>query len=163
MTYISLAIRLKKCWPTDCKMTTKPNTDFKIWEGIYERFPSAHGVSAFANPMMLDRWSEKITEAMTGIETNAPVDDVSISHEYPVILLLALLASERKIRVLDFGGGLGQTFLSVCAASPNIGRIDYHIVELAQLVERGSALFAKAGLRANQAKPRFTTTMDEIP
>lgn len=114
-----------------------------IWEGVYKSFKETPGSGEGYNSR---RWADKQFE-----KTAQLLDDVKKERTIPtaaayrgsLLPLLAALVCERlgKVRILDFGGGLGSTFIPVAAGMAEPQRLEYHIVELEKICELGDRIF----------------------
>jgi len=77
----------------------------------------------------------------------------------PVAAVIAdRLRSAGRVRVVDFGGGVGNLFVPIVGGLPRPDAVNYMIVELPSNVRRGEELFA-----GHPVKPRFVETLDEAP
>ena len=122
-------------------------SDFHIWEGIYPGFadaPGAHAVTgASQGGFESAEWLEKsIARAEVGraslLSPTPTLKPASLSREYPLALLAALAHPQtRALGVLDFGGGIGNSFPAVRAALPAARALAFHCVENARLCAEG--------------------------
>jgi len=116
-----------------------------IWEGIYDSFDQCPGYGQGFNS---DRWALQETARINKLIQPAK-DDKAIPSivSYRTNLLPFLTATtaanskENKVTILDFGGGLGSTYISVTAACANQQTIDYHIVESKSICQAGEKCF----------------------
>ena len=64
-------------------------------------------------------------------------------HEYPLTVLISLLAANReRVRILDFGGGIGSSVPEVLASIPPDSRVEFVIIDNAATCTMGRDLFA---------------------
>lgn len=116
-----------------------------IWEGIHERFDQCPG---YEQGYECDRWVRQETERINGL-LQAAKDDKTIpsvvSYRTNLLPFLAVTTAanskENKVTILDFGGGLGSTYISVAAACANQQVIDYHVVEFKSICKAGEKCF----------------------
>lgn len=118
-----------------------------LWEGIYGHF---RDVPAKGGGHQGSEWLEKsIARAKEQLAQLAQSGSVPASPAYDASLLPMLAATvgaglggKRPLRVVDFGGGLGSAYLPCRAALAHEIRLDFHIVEMPEMVEAGKELFA---------------------
>jgi putative methyltransferase (TIGR04325 family) len=120
-------------------------SNFKVWEGIYASFadapesgPGHHG----------SIWRERsLQAAREALEKLAAAEslDYSLRQRNAVLpgLVATTLYEQAKVRILDFGGGLGTGFLVLEDAVPGMtDRVDYLVVEVESICSAGAELFA---------------------
>lgn len=116
--------------------------NFVIWEGVLPAFPKAGGADTFADPQIVARIAAQAECEAESVGQGKPVRDISVFNQYPLPGLLAVLSTAKPLTVLDFGGGIGRTYLSVRATAAHPQRIRFYVVELGGLAKAGRALFA---------------------
>lgn len=116
-----------------------------IWEGIYESFAQCPDIGPGHEG---DRWVKQETQRVDKLLQSKRDGGVipSIVHYrmnlLPIMTAVVAAGSEAdKIRILDFGGGMGSTYVAVTAACANPGSIDYHLVESKNICRAGSRYF----------------------
>ncbi len=110
------------------------------WAGIYEHY---HDVPSTGLAFEGDVWAGsrcQLFESQFGrkneINSAVAVEDVLLP------LLVSVLSTEsRSVRILDFGGALGETYLRVKILLGQDCQVDYHVVETPRMCEQGIALF----------------------
>lgn len=117
----------------------------QIWEGIYDSFEK---VPLSGDGHDGSTWTAKSVEKMHNLQSLAQlkgsIPKVPEYNSTLLPLLAALVLKERgKATILDFGGGLGFTYLAVAAAIPASGKLDYHIVETQNICTAGEKAFAR--------------------
>lgn len=114
-----------------------------VWEGVYPSFPQVplradgHDSSAWLahsrsqSAFFLDRWREK------------PIlpDHVWMTHAQLPLLVAATAGGQRRLRILDFGGGIGVSYAALRSCLVDQLRVEYHIVEGQKSCEKGEELF----------------------
>ena len=116
---------------------------FHIWEGVYREWSEAPVVGdAFNNEKWLVEQS-----ALTGAEIVGLAKDFipacAVSRDYVLPLVAAFAMQDgRKSRILDFGGGLASSYLSVMGAVPDSDAIEFHVLESRVICECGRTEFA---------------------
>ena len=112
---------------------------FNIWEGIYDRFPKEARESAWDSDKWVDSQMPTALPEIEKIKSPNSVSESTVIHKYPLAPIIALLATQKNapVRVLDFGGGLAQTFLDVVASLPNPRAVEFTVVESGPICQRG--------------------------
>lgn len=117
---------------------TGPASD---WEGVYARFADIPGATAgFDDDAWLEATRRSTEQALAECERNAKA---AVSGDHQLLpLVAAAVRSARVLRVLDFGGGLGISFVYLAASLGKAAPIEYHIIERPRLCEEGARLHA---------------------
>lgn len=116
-----------------------PNhVNIPIWEGVYQSFADVPSFGGFGR----DNWITPVrAETVAALQearahhitSSAPSGDRAL-----LPLLVALLMQHHApVRILDWGGGLGLSYAHVIGALLDASRVEYHIVELPELVAEG--------------------------
>ena len=114
-----------------------------IWEGVYSDFkevpvsgPGFNGGKWATNSL------KKISELLEAAKKQGTIPSV-VAYRANLLPLLAALVREEtgRVSVLDFGGGLGFTYVPVAHALVEKSRLDYHIVDVERICESGTQLF----------------------
>ncbi|HEY3045469.1 MAG TPA: methyltransferase, TIGR04325 family [Vicinamibacterales bacterium] len=119
----------------------------EIWEGIYASYQeaAAHVVGpGFDGDVWRTRSLASAQGCLAALEAGKPIPQF---HKQRSALLPAvaavMLASRDRLRVLDFGGGLGIGYMTLAESIPSAStRIDYTIVEVPTVCEEGRRLFS---------------------
>jgi putative methyltransferase (TIGR04325 family) len=131
----------------------QPRSD---WEGVYDRFEDVPVQGGGFND---DAWTVD-TRRLTELARNEyAARGHAVLHGDAALLPLiaASLAAARALRVLDFGGGMGISFLQLCAALTEPTRLEYHVVETPRLCAEGERL------HAGDMRIRFHATLPTLP
>ncbi|MEJ2374186.1 MAG: methyltransferase, TIGR04325 family [Pseudolabrys sp.] len=132
--------------------------DFKVWDGICRDFPNRDNpAEGFADDASLERLRVTVGEALAHVQRGEPTAKASIYNQYPLPIVLAMLDDDGPIRVLDFGGGLGQTYLAVRATTCAKEGLEFYILEQERIVRAGRNLFH------DDINVRFVTGFGEVP
>jgi len=111
-----------------------------VWEGIYpDRRSIATLNDRYDDDIQVKKhsaWTENALDALRRGER--PV----LWHDTLAIVAAIVGASEGKVRVLDFGGGVGSGYVHLLASLCNNAAIDYHVVELSAMCAEGRRLFS---------------------
>ena len=134
------------------------------WDGVYSSFAEVpRSGPAFEGRI----WLDKIVRSTEEIRSLARDDHTKleiVSGEYAVLPLLAsaVAGPDGLLSVLDFGGGLGRDYLGLLAAAPSL-RLEYNVVEVSPLCERGRELHHDdAAIRFHPSPPHLERRPDII-
>jgi putative methyltransferase (TIGR04325 family) len=116
---------------------------FNIWEGIYKNFaecPNEGG--GFSS----ERWVTQQTERINNLKEKIKASPESaVGYRTSLLPVVAAMsgnnAKKDKIKVLDFGGGLGDTYLLMTCGCAGQIEFEFFIVEAEELCKKGRELF----------------------
>lgn len=114
------------------------------WEGVFGSFEEARGdETVFDGDIWLDKCLARARAALADAGVSAALSPVNETRDY-VLPVIAALAAHGKpaVRILDFGGGLGTSYLPLAQAIHPDKVLDYVIVETDALCRGGQALFS---------------------
>ncbi len=121
---------------------------FNIWEGIYQTFQEANHDAigpGFSGDVYRMRVLNVVNECLTAIQKNKPMPHFHKQRSTllpPVVAMM--LGTKNKLRILDFGGGLGIGYLTLIESIPNYDKcIKFTIVEIPEICDIGRKLFLK--------------------
>ena len=119
------------------------DNQLRIWEGVYESFSDANCDQAvFERDLWLEKVSERALKSMALLAENATISPVAVTQDYALPFVAAAVAEKEKvIRILDFGGGLGDTFFPLVKMLPHDQPIQFTIVETQAVCNKGRELF----------------------
>lgn len=107
----------------------------QIWEGVFSSFSEAANSSigpGFSGAVWKDRQAAVMQECVTALkfkESIPPFHKQRSACLPPVVAML--LSSRNKVKILDFGGGLGIGYAVLLEAIPCASkRVEYCVVEL---------------------------------
>lgn len=125
-----------------------------LWEGVYSGFAEAGGdLDVFDSEIWIDKQKSKVQIALESYQ-----DNNTISKDYPLPTVIAMLLSQQdKLRVLDFGGGMGLQYLDIISKVPEAkGRLEYYVVD-------GKASIANRPSSLNQfVNLHFSSELDDL-
>jgi len=112
----------------DCLTMTER---FNIWEGVYSSFAETGGdQTAFKDEIWLGKLTERARTAKDQSMSSAAVAPITETRDYALPVLAATLADPTKtLRILDFGGGIGVSFLQLVRMLRSDQPIDFVVVE----------------------------------
>jgi len=122
--------------------------DRPIWEGIYQ---DIHEINAIGDGFNSDTWVNqskvKVQKYLSAInERNvippAPLRPTSLP------LVAAMLKTNRKgsPKIVDYGGGLGFSYLSFMQSCVQANKYQYHIIESREIYKAGEEMFSDPNL-----------------
>lgn len=138
---------------------------FDTFEGIYEHF---RDVPAEGPGHLEDIWVQKslkklavLCDALGEGRQRAPFPDDSAA--LLAMSVLPMLSSTRALTVLDFGGGVGITYLGMRLRLPKMAAIAYHIVDNEKVCAGGRSLLGEPpGLFFHVDAAHLPATIDLI-
>lgn len=132
---------------------------FDIWNGVFTSFKDTQCVEEVFDD---ETWQKsqvlKVSEQMEKLKSQKTIPPLAMTSDYPLAPILSgLLKKGHKTTLLDFGGGLGHTFLHLKACLPNIDSIDYHIVDTPNSCNTGSELLKEF------SNVKFHSSLETVP
>lgn len=129
--------------------TIKPGEVFHIWEGVYADYKDAAADAVgpgFSGNIYRSRSLDSARECLAALKRTQPIPAFHKQRSTLLPLTVAMMLGRRdKLRVLDFGGGLGIGYMTLAESMPaDLGRIEYNIVELPEVAASGRALHGDA-------------------
>ncbi len=113
-----------------------------IWNGVYGTFQD---VPASGDGFSGDCWTKK-SLSKVAVSLEAARSDqgpsVAVNRDSLLPFLISMLTSFKgEVVVVDFGGGVGQTFIDTMDALPDSTQVSFHIVEMESVCEHAARLF----------------------
>lgn len=125
-------------------------TGTQNWRGVYPRLADVPTLKPEFGDGLIAEMAAATRSAQAAARTGLKP---YLWHE-ALALVAGLTASpQHGLRVLDFGGGLGTGYLQLATSLPPDVRMDYHIVDNAQMCAAGRALFS------GDPRIRFSTSL----
>ena len=114
------------------------------FSGIYQRFDDVPQIGAAFED---SEWTETAVQSSKWFiaRNEAGFIPLAVDSENSLLpLLISVLAGadQKPVRVLDFGGGAGISYLAVKYAAPGIRNLEYTVIEHTALCDAGRRLFA---------------------
>lgn len=107
-----------------------------IFSGVYKSFKDAPSSgSGFSG----DGWIESSKEKLNKIISE---NEEHLIYQNLLPFLATIAVSKKKLKILDFGGGIGTTYLAVSKNLPKTS-FGYHIVDIGRVCEEGRKIFKK--------------------
>jgi putative methyltransferase (TIGR04325 family) len=117
--------------------------DGQIWVGVFKTFEDAMGEQdVFEGSIWLEK---QISQAKFTIEQSHSKETISklaLTSEYSLPVIAATIAHpDQTLRILDFGGGLGTSFLPLKAMLTENQPLDFIVIENEAICKEGESLF----------------------
>lgn len=114
------------------------------WEGVYKHYRDvpASGVG-YKNAAVVSAMLDHTRKIKEDLATGSGLVEVCGEDNLLFPLLGAAASTGQPLKILDFGGGLGEGYL--CLKAAMAGPVEYHIVELERTCVDGRRLFEGAG------------------
>ena len=136
------------------------------WEGIYLHY---NDVPSIGPGFACDSWvNSTITEAQDAIAISKRYGSIpmEVIEQYALLPVLASIVFQRnggKVRILDFGGGVGIAYVHLLSSLVECPMIDYHVVELEWACQAGSRLFEHdSRIHFHRSLPNDLTQVDAL-
>ena len=100
---------------------------FSVWNGVFQSFEEAGGDSdAFDTERWIQTQQLLVREQLRRLSTHQ-----LMAQDYPLSVMVGMLLPQHKtLSILDFGGGMGQLYLTLLSALPEaVEKIRYHVVD----------------------------------
>ena len=114
-----------------------------IWEGVYTSFGETPAVGqGFESQRWADQSLKKVSSLIEQTKCPRSVPSTVVHRDNLLPFLVSLVNDHSdRVSILDFGGGLGATFVAVSESIDPKKNLEYHIVDLAKTCELGTDLF----------------------
>jgi len=135
----------------DASMQNMESTEFNIWEGIFSNFELAEKEKiegGFSSDRYIKQAKKVAGESLTALLENRRIP-LFHKQRYTLlpIIISVLLSLKKKIRIIDFGGGLGIGYMNCLECIPNANKIiTYNIVEIDEICKEGVIFSEKNNL-----------------
>tara|TARA_R110001592_G_scaffold29350_16_gene106727 strand:- start:14590 stop:15366 length:777 start_codon:yes stop_codon:yes gene_type:complete len=116
----------------------KTSQENSIWSGVYTSFDDAPEVEpVFNSDIWVEKQQVRVREILSTLSDGHVIPDNAIAKDYPLPTMVSLLLEMCKsLRVIDFGGAMGQSYLDLLAKIPKArSDLDYTVVETEALVK----------------------------
>jgi putative methyltransferase (TIGR04325 family) len=142
------------------KYISKPNEN--VFDGVYKHLNDVtdHTVYDTTDGLQEDR-NEILAEIAAYEKGNVlPISNIRSQITNLLPLLIASSKTSSGLTVLDFGGGMGVTFMS-CLNSVNMDNVTYYIHDLPDTMKVGKQVFHE-NKTVNKYDVRFVDNLSEI-
>jgi putative methyltransferase (TIGR04325 family) len=113
-----------------------------VWDGIYQHRRDVPTLNAGADYDVDQRIDEMVKDARRSLRlVHAGTNNVDW-HEALGVLAGLVHSEKGRVRVLDFGGGIGHSFIQLLGTIGATAAVEYQIVELEKMSAAGREFFA---------------------
>jgi putative methyltransferase (TIGR04325 family) len=114
-----------------------------IWDGVYGSFNETPTTGeGFRSQRWVNQSLKKVTSLLEQAKDSSSVPSTVVHRDNLLPFLASLIShGSERISILDLGGGLGLTFVSVSQSVDPQKDFEYHIVDLDTICEIGTELF----------------------
>jgi putative methyltransferase (TIGR04325 family) len=126
----------------------------RVWDGIYPQRRDVPTHRAHYTAELLD---DMVATTSRALEQWRAGRKPLLWHDSLAVLAGAATAGQRRLSVIDFGGGPGSAFVQLISSLPSSVRLDCLVVDSEEIAARGRELFATDG------RIRFATSLAEAP
>ena len=107
-----------------------------IWEGVYRSFPDTGcGDQLDRHPVWLRKCEAAARLELECLNAGKPGPGLLQPRNLILPIVVPLLAQDSKLRILDFGGGLGTGYFALKSARTTNARFEIDVVETAKTCE----------------------------
>lgn len=141
------------------------SSDFHIWSGVFKEFDDVPSSGrGFQDRRWIERSRSQLTDLLERIERSSTVPPEPWYPFSELPILTALIKGRRaETKILDFGGGVGVTYVRLRACMEEMGNISYHIVDPSSVREAGAEeLMDDPRVHFHEGLPEEPETFDVI-
>jgi putative methyltransferase (TIGR04325 family) len=133
-----------------------------IWEGIYPHLRDVpRKGKGFGGDTWVRRSLEKTRQLREEAANASPCLAAYNRSLLPVVAAMAFPPGADRIRLVDFGGGIGANYYHVTGSLPPGRGVEYHIVEVPEICDAGREFFAgQDGVHFHEQWPDLGGTVD---
>lgn len=152
---------LRDAW-LSCRHAGRPGY---IWKGVYAHYRDVPTAGpGFAGEVWARAARESVVRLLAARQPGGAIP-LEVANENALLPFLA--ASLRReggtVRILDFGGGLGESYLQLTSSAVGCPAVDYHIVETPVICALGTELVgAESGLHFHDHLPADLRDVDIV-
>ena len=114
-----------------------------VWEGIYKHRRDVPTLNAAEDYDVDQRIDEMVEDARRSLRLVHKVTNNVDWHEALGVLAGLVHSEKGRVRVLDFGGGIGHSFIQLLGTIGETAAVEYQIVELERMSAAGREFFAQ--------------------
>ena len=118
--------------------------DRPIWEGIYQNI---HEVKTVGNGFNSDTWVNqskvKVQEYLANVNESNPIPPIPLRPtSLALVATMVRKNQEGSQKIIDFGGGLGFSYLSFIQSCRQATNYEYHIIESPEICKAGEEILS---------------------
>lgn len=128
-----------------------------IWKGVYQHYQDVPVAGEGHDGDVWVSASRAYGERLLAASKEGPIPVGGANNRALLPLLASVIYKNLgRVRILDFGGGMGVTYLHVISSLVECDSIEYHIVETKRTCEAGARLFE------NDGRVHFHTMLPDV-
>jgi putative methyltransferase (TIGR04325 family) len=112
--------------------------DFNIWEGVYDSYKDA---ISYGDGFNSDRWINSNYEKTKDMIKKNKNYNLSFCTSSLSAISSLIYTNNNSLSILDFGGGMGSSFINLTSALIDNKNISFSVVEGLRSCEKGKILF----------------------
>ncbi len=120
------------------------NWNGRVWNGVYKTFAevTVAGGAAFEDSVWKEKVQKRATELLRDTQVFLPIPKSATTTDYALPFIASTLRVQgRPLRVLDFGGGLGTSFVPTRDILSENVKLQWVVVENTSICRMGRELF----------------------
>ncbi|RDX35482.1 methyltransferase, TIGR04325 family [Arcobacter sp. HD9-500m-PIT-SAG03] len=119
--------------------------DFNVWEGVYESFSKSPSCGkGYDSNKWIESSYKKMKESLSKLNKNEFTNSSIAFNSSPLFIISSLLyAKKKKLKILDFGGGMGISFVELISVLPESKNLSFTIIDNKKTCEKANNLFKK--------------------
>ena len=118
----------------------------QIWEGVFENFSDIVPFNEVFNEKQWLSSQEKDIHKIFNLiesENNTSISSISEDSHDALSVIIGIKALKNKVTILDFGGGIGVTFIKLLHMVTTKNNIQFDILESEIICKKGKEIFLK--------------------
>lgn len=118
--------------------------DRPVWEGIYQDIREVKAVgNGFNSDTWVDQSKAKVEKYLASLNEDNPIPTVPLRPTLlPIVATMVKKNQKGNQKIIDFGGGLGFSYLSFIESCVRAKDYEYHIIESEEVCKAGEELFS---------------------
>lgn len=115
----------------------------KIWDGVYQNFEEAGAdKGVFDGSLWIDKQVASAKASIENFNSDELINPLGMTTDYALPFVSATISErEKPLKIIDFGGGLGASFLPLKAMLPLGQSLEFVVIEGRAICEQGRVLF----------------------
>ena len=119
------------------------NWEGKVWDGVFASFAEVpYENDVFEETIWQNKVFNRAQDLLSNLKSTASIPKAATTHEYALPFVLCMAeATEKGLSVLDFGGGLGTSYIPLKAMLPSNKIKEFVVIENKAICAMGEKLF----------------------
>ena len=138
-----------------------------VWEGVYRSWEEApEDGNVHEGKIWVNKITDSAKKALADYRSREEtVSLTSLTKDYILSVASGMLltSAERDLCIIDFGGGMGASYLPLIASIPHPEKVEFHIVEGKTICGRGQKILKEfSKLHFHTEFPKLTKPVDIV-